>query len=369
MNKILLVLTIFFITGKIFSIENLTKTTDEITQTTQDDCTTIDMDAPGGSTSLIPRTTQAIGTCYAHTISVMYDAQRIKNSTQFDQKFSSPIDISYLITKNSNDTDLEAGRIDQILLLNNNPPCPNEHLSKSLKPEIDPHEIEYEDLKNNLVALSKKMKINSDSEISNFTKKDKLVRKYNRTLNRSIECSNPKSDKFEDIFAILKHQDFSESYSIKMKTFCEQSKRNALTKPIKIVYDSFNDYSVNDINPKSIVMSENQAQLNFKKINETIKSNHDLPLAIGLCSKGILRGSKVKPNQLTAENCGQHGIPLVGRRYNESTKVCEYKFRNFWGRNKCFAYNSQIDCDKKTGDIYIPEDLLKKVLLLVTQID
>ena len=54
-----------------------------------------------------------------------------------------------------------------------------------------------------------------------------------------------------------------------------------------------------------------------------------------------------------------HASTLVGRRYNEATKSCEYLVRNSWGRS-CQFYDESYACEE--GHIWIPKEGLSRRL-------
>lgn len=60
------------------------------------------------------------------------------------------------------------------------------------------------------------------------------------------------------------------------------------------------------------------------------------------------------------EKIWAHDSTIVGRRFNETTKQCEYLIRNSYGSG-CGGYNARFDCDK--GNIYVPEAEIKKWIL------
>ena len=61
-----------------------------------------------------------------------------------------------------------------------------------------------------------------------------------------------------------------------------------------------------------------------------------------------------------------HASPLVGRRYNEATKSCEYLVRNSWGRS-CQPYDESYDCEE--GHIWIPKETLSRRLVGVDYLE
>jgi len=57
------------------------------------------------------------------------------------------------------------------------------------------------------------------------------------------------------------------------------------------------------------------------------------------------------------QSSANHASSIVGRRFNQDTKVCEYLVRNSWGE-KCDKYSRNYTCEK--GNIWIPRALLMK---------
>jgi len=61
---------------------------------------------------------------------------------------------------------------------------------------------------------------------------------------------------------------------------------------------------------------------------------------------------------------GAHASSIVGRKWNEKTRTCEFKLRNTWA-NDCSQYTNpdlKHKCDEKSGYIYIPDTLLEETI-------
>lgn len=71
---------------------------------------------------------------------------------------------------------------------------------------------------------------------------------------------------------------------------------------------------------------------------------------------GIGYISEVLKNYKTDVWFSNHASSIVGRRFNEETKSCEYLLRNTWGRS-CSGYSENIEC--KDGHAWIGENYLK----------
>jgi hypothetical protein len=54
---------------------------------------------------------------------------------------------------------------------------------------------------------------------------------------------------------------------------------------------------------------------------------------------------------------GWHYSTIVGRKFNEETKSCDYLVRNSWGRS-CSSYDSRLKCEE--GNIWVPKRVLAK---------
>ena len=53
---------------------------------------------------------------------------------------------------------------------------------------------------------------------------------------------------------------------------------------------------------------------------------------------------------------GMHASVIVGRRWNDSAKSCDYLIRNSWGSG-CWSYTDRQNCEG--GNIWVPEDVLR----------
>lgn len=62
----------------------------------------------------------------------------------------------------------------------------------------------------------------------------------------------------------------------------------------------------------------------------------------------------------------KHMSVLVGRKWNQESRQCEYLIRNSWGES-CNSYTNPIlkgKCEK--GNVWMPEDALKKIMFGIT---
>lgn len=69
----------------------------------------------------------------------------------------------------------------------------------------------------------------------------------------------------------------------------------------------------------------------------------------------------IKPRGLSL-----HASSIVGRRFNSSTKQCEYLIRNSYG-SSCDGYDSHLECDQ--GNLWIAKKYLRPVLYDVIYLD
>ena len=69
-----------------------------------------------------------------------------------------------------------------------------------------------------------------------------------------------------------------------------------------------------------------------------------------------------KPGSEAYSRAGLHASSIVGRKWNETKKTCDFKLRNSWGK-KCDSYTNpdlKENCEKDTGYVWIPETLLQQ---------
>lgn len=70
------------------------------------------------------------------------------------------------------------------------------------------------------------------------------------------------------------------------------------------------------------------------------------------------------PNSERYKKSGMHASGIVGRKWNDKEKVCEFKLRNSWGKN-CSSYtNPELKgkCDPQTGYIMVPDYIIQRTI-------
>lgn len=69
-----------------------------------------------------------------------------------------------------------------------------------------------------------------------------------------------------------------------------------------------------------------------------------------------------EPGSDRYNNSGMHASGIVGRKWNDKNKVCEFKLRNSWGKS-CGSYtNPELKgkCDRETGYLMIPDTIVMR---------
>jgi hypothetical protein len=80
---------------------------------------------------------------------------------------------------------------------------------------------------------------------------------------------------------------------------------------------------------------------------------------------GIIYTGTTLTDRYLYEVSSLHASTVVGRRFNEKTKDCEYLIRNSWG-DGCENYDPSYDCDQ--GHIWMPERYLEQAVWSATYV-
>lgn len=326
------------------------------------DCDPVDLDAKDGTLHEIPRFKQTLNTCVGHTMAAMYDAYRKKYEQEKLEKYSSPADISYQISKNQ--SNLGFARIEDIIILNESPPCPTLGPIDFDKSQIDKQEKDYEALQDNLAALSKTLQ---PEKVYSSIEKNELIEKYGQILEADKKCASRKNS-FSEVYDVLANMKINDAVALNMNNRCDTKERLKLNR-------SLNEKNVRTvtITPNSINLKNatREQQLIMKNINSEfdVYKNKSLPLGIGFCSTSLSEGPSFvfKDNPTVEErnyNCDAHSVLISGRRKNSITGKCEFKIRNSWGT--CKAVTTNYECNKDNGDTWMPQDILERYLITVT---
>lgn len=97
----------------------------------------------------------------------------------------------------------------------------------------------------------------------------------------------------------------------------------------------------------------------FSQVDEQLRQNR--PLGVSICSE-MLYNANSKCSRV------DHTVTIIGRRYNKTTKECEYLIRNSWGPDVCPDYDKKYKCNSANGNVWIPKSILRRSMNNVTYI-
>lgn len=331
------------------------------------DCSSVDLETPGGALYKIPRHQQTLGTCYAHAVTTLYDAFRQRQSNIQLDKYSSPSDVAFILSQENNN--LNGGFISDIIKLNFVAPCPFVARKGFLTNKtIDKNEIQYEKAQNDFKKLAEK------TSITNETIKDPhhfqqlqsdsitIKNQYYKIATKRFESAPTQKENFDVIVKNLANQNTNYAFKQQMTSACLPEERLKSTKPIQLDLN-LNESSIkidfiNPTNKQVQIMSSLEREFN-KPVTQVN------PLGLSFCSKVLSAWKKTAyeknfSDQQKRDYCGPHAVVVSGRRWNSDSKICEYRIRNSWGT--CDGLNNHYDCSGR-GDTWIPQDLLEKSIL------
>jgi len=98
----------------------------------------------------------------------------------------------------------------------------------------------------------------------------------------------------------------------------------------------------------------------IKRINENLEKNKPSGLTYN--------SNHIKKKEYRSILRAGHFSSITGRRWNPSTKTCEFKIRNSWGES-CQSYMPTINCNAKEGSFWVDEKNLHKMAEQVSHIE
>ena len=97
----------------------------------------------------------------------------------------------------------------------------------------------------------------------------------------------------------------------------------------------------------------------FNRVDEQLRLNR--PLGIAICAELLYNSN----SRCTTQN---HAVTVIGKRYNKSSRECEYLIRNSWGADICSDYDKKYSCNSRNGNVWIPKSILRRSMGHVTYI-
>lgn len=330
----------------------------QLLEKNNEECSEIELEKKGGVLEKVPYLDQSGGTCYANTVSTMYDAYRILNREKNASISSSPADISYTLSKRKKKSGVDGGQVIEISHLFKNPPCPFDD-KKVVVDKLNKEQMALKLTKAQagLNAVAEGSEIPSNATVARFASDSSRIK--NRYYNHMNACfseqvSFPAQRKnFNEILDIVKNRDLIKAAEVPMAQFCSVQERLKSSKPIVVDrrYATFDEMSLNKITTtQATMLNDIHAEL-----NRGLKQA--LPVGFTFCSNILYEGPKyvIKYKINTADDlsdkaCGMHAVVISGRRKNPKTGRCEFKMRN--SSVDCSTMSKKFECNPKTGEVW-----------------
>lgn len=195
---------------------------------------------------------------------------------------------------------------------------------------------------------------------NNFKSNDNGTGNYKSLMNRiqgmqmpllPIRNCSQESQLVQQIFPTLEIPEIKYAYFTSLRTNYIRSLADQACNPRIIIENKKMNYFPGQIPQDSAMI--------LRKLNEGLNKNK--PVLINL-NGNVLRNSY---DQSTKAN---HDTLIIGRRFNEKTKICEYQIRNSWGPS-CEQYDSEFVCEKGKGYLWLPINYLQRSMSAASYIE
>jgi len=344
------------------------------------ECSTIDLDAPGGSVASIPTYDQGkTQSCYAHTGSVMLDAW-LHSRGGDKSKTTSPGAMAIFNKASIQATGLGNISCRAIESTFKYGRCLNEDLTKNLillfgteadLTDPDPEQDLQIDLIENLLSVLDTTK----EKIDKSRPKSKGKRSNNITYNRKKRAFNKKikleAQELACSWRKINPEVNTMNTNIKdiIKAYTQSSDNSFKRKLLQLICGESMSKVSNKDRPKCKTMlrlrfKDSSTPKKFKnKINAMLESPNPVPIGVGYCSglldygidyrglkKGFLGFTSIK--SMNSSDCGIHESAVIGRKMINGK--CHFKIRNSYGDDEHIGLPWESD----KGNIWLEADAL-----------
>ena len=346
-------------------------------------CSEVILDKPGGTMEKIvealPRVAQSGGTCSFQTATQLYDAWRMNHEQNFNSQLSSPLELDFRLHSRIHSANPNSGgsTLKNLIALQNEGACPrnffnpnngrdqDEYIMRVMvdsffqlrKTYFEANKIPFsapkststhwqDSSQNAIVAnflflypqtqiedvLSIEQKM--ISQFLNLNQKEGVF-KLKTNLNQNVLFQSFMEGNFVVFAESLFNIGCSDHEKIKSQ-FRYQVQENQI--PRRMIND---EWSKNSGILEAIDLELNQGELRA------------MPIAIGYCADVLTMGEAYKKYK---GSCSNHASMVIGRKFNETKKQCEYLVRNSWGCKNCYA--KQFERVEGKDHLWISGDLL-----------
>jgi C1A family cysteine protease len=142
---------------------------------------------------------------------------------------------------------------------------------------------------------------------------------------------------------------------------------------IKVIGDRNLEYfeKLNDKNCGEQRETYGLSEENIRQVSSTEGKNGPAVMAAidEQLDKGNISAVAFPFKMISTSDTGGHSVTLVGRRFNEKTKTCEYLLRNSWGLTCGGSLKKELCAPEHPGHLWVSRGELEKNLWRVTYIE
>lgn len=174
---------------------------------------------------------------------------------------------------------------------------------------------------------------------------------------KEIQCDQDISNSLESIFPGLSSDDLVNILLETNKNNFFRDLNNKACEGSRVTFDENINHRVKTI--------WNRPEAGLTAIDQALESGN--PIEFSYDAQIVNQGKNISTSALHGDGAEAHSSLIIGRRFNQKTKACEYLVRNSWGAD--YAYDSSIETSGHGGFFWLEAENVDRAFMGVNWID